>query len=80
MLQALDLDDSDLNLWYKIAQTGMKIVNLNLAISAFQEVIKFWRWDQICVTLPLLVFYLSYLSLILMFHTKIFLIFNSENL
>lgn len=38
LFQALKLDDTDLNLWYKIGLVGMKLVDLNVAISAFQEV------------------------------------------
>lgn len=41
LFQALKLDDTDLNLWYKIGLVGMKLVDLNVAISAFQEV-RFW--------------------------------------
>lgn len=38
LLQALKLDNSDLNLWYKIGQVGMKLADLNVGIFAFQEV------------------------------------------
>lgn len=41
LFQALKLDDTDLNLWYKIGLVGMKLIDLNVAISAFQEVC-FW--------------------------------------
>lgn len=32
------MDDTDLNLWYKIGLVGMKLIDLDVAISAFQEV------------------------------------------
>uniref|UniRef100_A0A1B6KZB6 Uncharacterized protein n=1 Tax=Graphocephala atropunctata TaxID=36148 RepID=A0A1B6KZB6_9HEMI len=34
--KALELDDTNLNLWYKIGLLGMKLVDLNVAISAFE--------------------------------------------
>ncbi|RZF47864.1 hypothetical protein LSTR_LSTR015980, partial [Laodelphax striatellus] len=39
-LQAIELDDRDLNLWYRIGQTAIKIPNLNLAAYALQEALQ----------------------------------------
>jgi hypothetical protein len=33
------MDDTDLNLWYRIGLVAMRIPDLNIAASAFEEVI-----------------------------------------
>lgn len=38
MFQAVDLDDTDLNLLYKIGLVGMKMADIEIAISAFEDV------------------------------------------
>ncbi|XP_054272503.1 calcineurin-binding protein cabin-1-like [Macrosteles quadrilineatus] len=38
--KALELDDTDLNLWYRIGLVGMKLVDLNVAISAFEKALE----------------------------------------
>ncbi|XP_075228430.1 calcineurin-binding protein cabin-1-like isoform X2 [Lycorma delicatula] len=39
-LEAVMLDDTDLNLWYRIGRAAIKIPNLNLASYAFQEALR----------------------------------------
>ncbi|RZF32702.1 hypothetical protein LSTR_LSTR004130 [Laodelphax striatellus] len=51
-LQAIELDDRDLNLWYRIGQTAIKIPNLNLAAYALQEALGFGTVNKIFVRFP----------------------------
>lgn len=66
LFQALEIDDTDLNLWYKIGLTGMKLVDLNVAISAFQVVktLVYYCRLNVCIYFVLYIFQIKLLTYI----------------